>query len=85
MPEMDGREATREVRRAQNGRRRIPIVALTASAMAGDRETCYEAGMDFFLSKPVDSRKLFDTLALLAERITPEPPAVASQINTPLH
>ncbi|MDX1982053.1 MAG: two-component regulator propeller domain-containing protein [Bryobacteraceae bacterium] len=63
MPEMDGLEATRLIRlhEEQTGGR-VPIVALTASAMAGDREKCLDAGMDAYLSKPVRAAELYEVV-----------------------
>jgi two-component system, sensor histidine kinase and response regulator len=63
MPEMDGFQATAEIRRAEalTGRR-IPIIALTAHASEEDRFNCIAAGMDDYISKPVDSTKLRDVL-----------------------
>jgi PAS domain S-box-containing protein len=64
MPEMDGIEATRRIRAAEarEGSRRIPIIALTAHAMAKDRDDCLAAGMDDCLTKPLDRRALKATL-----------------------
>jgi len=67
MPEMSGIEATRAIRES-DGRlydRNIPIVALTAYAMKGDRERMLEAGMDEYVSKPVDMQELSGTIARL--------------------
>ena len=64
MPEMDGYEATQEIRVRESVMRRprLPIVAMTANAMAGDRERCVEAGMDDYLPKPLDIGQLKEVL-----------------------
>ncbi|MBL8216692.1 MAG: response regulator [Bryobacterales bacterium] len=62
MPEMDGYQATLEIRRRERGARHTPIVALTASAMECDREHCVRCGMDDFLPKPLDAERLAETV-----------------------
>ena len=64
MPEMDGFEATREIRKAERGTGlHIPIIAMTAHAMAGDRQRCLDAGMDAYVSKPIRAKDLFAAVA----------------------
>ncbi|MHC4513906.1 MAG: response regulator [Planctomycetota bacterium] len=62
MPQVDGFEATRQIRGSEGGDRRIPIIAMTANAMSGDRQRCLEAGMDDYVSKPYRLKDLQATL-----------------------
>ncbi|MDR0362396.1 MAG: response regulator [Planctomycetota bacterium] len=65
MPQMDGFEATRRIREMEsklNRARRIPVIALTANALIGDRERCLRSGMDAYVSKPVNPRELENVL-----------------------
>ncbi|MDP7742607.1 MAG: response regulator [Lentisphaeria bacterium] len=91
MPEMDGYEATRRIREEEsrliNGtRRHVPIIAVTANAMSGDRENCLAAGMDDYLAKPFTRQELVYMLThwLGGERTgeAPLPPSVNREIST---
>ena len=62
MPVMDGYSATRAIR-GQPQFRELPVIAMTASAMAGDREKCLQAGMNDHITKPIDVAKMFSTLS----------------------
>src|SRR5690606_18042951 len=66
MPELDGLQATREIREWEKSHGgRIPIVAMTAHAMKGDRERCLETGMDAYVSKPLRPQDIATALAEL--------------------
>ncbi|MBU1009801.1 MAG: response regulator [Bacteroidetes bacterium] len=67
MPEMDGFDATRNIRKVEDPQNKhTPIVAMTAHAMKGDREKCLDAGMDFYITKPVNPNELFETIQKFA-------------------
>ena len=66
MPGLNGLEATAAIRKREDGRPRIPIIAMTAHAMKGDREQCLAAGMDAYLSKPIDGHEMIALVETLA-------------------
>jgi signal transduction histidine kinase/CheY-like chemotaxis protein/ligand-binding sensor domain-containing protein len=65
MPEMDGYEATRQIRRGNAGKKNqvLPIIAMTANAMAGDREKCLESGMNDYITKPINEDQIYKKLS----------------------
>lgn len=65
MPGLDGLQATRAIRQQERSQSRIPIIALTANAMSRDRDLCLAAGMDAFVSKPIDAGELSRAISLL--------------------
>ena len=83
MPEMDGLAATAAIRQSEtNTRTHLPIFAMTAHAMTGDRERCLAAGMDGYITKPVRFGDIEQTLSgLPSAPVTPAPPAEAASWN----
>jgi CheY-like chemotaxis protein len=73
MPEMDGFEATAAIRSSETDARHIPIIAMTAHAMKGDRERCISAGMDGYVSKPVHAEELHQAIASIWTNQSSEP------------
>jgi len=76
MPGLDGYQATTELRQREDGGVRLPIIAMTAHSMVGDREKCLEAGMDDYISKPIDVGLLSESLARNIARARGRKPVV---------
>jgi CheY-like chemotaxis protein len=81
MPEMDGLEATRQIRNPSSAVRNheVPIIAMTANAMQSDREECLEAGMNDYVSKPVSPQALAEALD---RWLPPEEPTLQDRVDT---
>jgi CheY-like chemotaxis protein/HPt (histidine-containing phosphotransfer) domain-containing protein len=84
MPEMGGFEATAGVRERESGESHLPIVAMTAHAMKGDRERCLEAGMDGYVSKPIQPLEMFQAIEAATAHLPAAPAEVRSLDRTGL-
>ncbi|GAB4526022.1 MAG: hypothetical protein Fur0018_11060 [Anaerolineales bacterium] len=84
MPEMDGLEATRRIRTLEGSTRHTPIIAMTAHAMKGDRERCLDAGMDDYVSKPLNAEELFTKMdKWMQAQAETSPTPLASPVDLP--
>lgn len=73
MPEMDGLTAARHIRANESGTgRRVPIIAVTAHAIKGDRESCLQAGMDMYLTKPIRRDEILETINRYSQELSPK-------------
>jgi len=88
MPDVDGFQAARAIREHEQaaGRGRVPIIALTANAIRGDRDRCLLAGMDDYVTKPIDPKRFIETLSLWSNRVSAaqsDSPAAAAADGQP--
>jgi signal transduction histidine kinase/ActR/RegA family two-component response regulator len=83
MPEMDGLEATAAIREEEKKTgAHLPIIAMTAHSMKGDREECLAAGMDGYVAKPIRSEELFAVIEEVTSRLKPPPPPPIGKLAT---
>jgi len=71
MPDIDGFEVTRQIRKSEGTERRVPVIATTWHALEGDRERCLASGMDEYLTKPIHFDELFAALERVTHQSTP--------------
>ena len=83
MPGMDGAEATKAIRAGEDGQARVPIIAMTAHAMASDRQRCLASGMDGYLSKPIDAHEMIALVENLAAGAAADNAGAASETSLP--
>ncbi len=82
MPKLDGLEATRLIRKAEQATgTHTPIIAMTAGAMKGDEERCFESGMDGYVSKPIDPELLYEEIKRCTRSSAARPHAQSSNID----
>ncbi len=82
MPEMDGLTVTRKIRENESGTQlHLPIIAMTAHAMKGDRERCIEAGMDGYVSKPIRSKEVAEAIARIPRLQSESTPVIHPEVK----
>jgi two-component system, sensor histidine kinase and response regulator len=79
MPDMDGFEASRKIRDFEGSTRHTPIIAMTAHALSGDKQRCLDAGMDDYVTKPLNSDAVFNLIEHWAEKLGCQPVAQPAQ------
>jgi protein-histidine pros-kinase len=84
MPDIDGFEVTRRIRKLEGSKRHLPVIATAAHAMDGDRERCLAAGMDDYFQKPIEFDELFAALERVARRSSLSPQEKAPKSSEPV-